>query len=275
MKFTNENIPREIVPSCEWRPKDDVPWYREGNIVYSKLRCLNEVFDAEQEPYVLVTEEGDYTVYEYGTDFYRIRHTNGYPFGYIKDIPDTVIKWFGTNLNFYHPKVELLPFGTLRKHSKMLSEEPLKDPKDKELLYINFSPASSYSRRDLYYRVRNCDFATVEWPPADVPQHVYDRYLLNYGYMVSMHKFMLCPEGCGIDTFRIWEALSLGCIPIVEKSYFSWYLQDLPVLIVDDFSELTQDILNLEYEEIMAESWNLDKLKKEYWNERIVQESNG
>ena len=32
--------------------------------------------------------------------------------------------------------------------------------------------------------------------------------------------FVLCPHGGGLDCHRNWEALCLGCIPIVKTSKF-------------------------------------------------------
>ena len=41
----------------------------------------------------------------------------------------------------------------------------------------------------------------------------YRRILLNY-------MFVICPEGNGIDTHRMWEALYLRTIPIIKKYDF-------------------------------------------------------
>jgi hypothetical protein len=275
MKFINENIPRDIITCCEWRPIDK-PWYRENNIVYAKYTSLREVFEAQkdQSPYTLVTEEGDFTTFQYGQDHYVVRFLNGYPLGYFGEIPNNVIKWYGTNLNLSHQKSELLPFGTLKRHNDLINEESLKDPEQKELLYINFSPLSSYRRIDLYKKLKETQLGTVQWPPQDVTPEIYNKHLVNYIYMVSMHKFMFCPEGNGIDTFRIWEAFSLGCIPVLEKSYFSSYFHDLPVLIVNDYSEVTKHLLESSYDSIMEKDWNLDKLKKQYWLDEINKNAN-
>ena len=49
----------------------------------------------------------------------------------------------------------------------------------------------------------------------------------------SQYQFILSPHGAGIDCFRTWEALVLGCIPIVKKSHISELFQDLPVIAVE------------------------------------------
>lgn len=37
-------------------------------------------------------------------------------------------------------------------------------------------------------------------------------------------KFVLCPSGLGMDSYRIWESLLLGAIPIVESNAGSSWL---------------------------------------------------
>ena len=34
----------------------------------------------------------------------------------------------------------------------------------------------------------------------------------------AQSKFVLCPSGLGFDTYRLWETLMLGSIPIVESN---------------------------------------------------------
>jgi hypothetical protein len=33
---------------------------------------------------------------------------------------------------------------------------------------------------------------------------------------IAQSKFVLCPSGLGFDTYRLWETIILGSIPIVE-----------------------------------------------------------
>ena len=43
-------------------------------------------------------------------------------------------------------------------------------------------------------------------------------HLVAYYKKVAAHKFVVAPRGNGIDTHRLWEALYLGCVPVVGKS---------------------------------------------------------
>ena len=52
---------------------------------------------------------------------------------------------------------------------------------------------------------------------------VKNSYRINMAYFdhyeeTSRSKFMLCPSGLGMDSYRIWESLLLGTIPIVESN---------------------------------------------------------
>ncbi len=57
-------------------------------------------------------------------------------------------------------------------------------------------------------------------------------------------KFVISPTGRGLDCFRTWEALLVGAVPIVLNSSVSRRLYaDMPVMIVDDYSELSIETL--------------------------------
>ena len=63
-----------------------------------------------------------------------------------------------------------------------------------------------------------------------------------YRRILSKYMFVICPEGNGIDTHRLWEALYLKTIPIIKKNKISPFLQkaNLPILILNDWSDLTK-----------------------------------
>jgi hypothetical protein len=54
---------------------------------------------------------------------------------------------------------------------------------------------------------------------------------------LANHRYVLCPEGNGLDCYRIWEAIYLGVTPILKDSTFARLLSKmgLPVLIVSDW----------------------------------------
>ena len=88
---------------------------------------------------------------------------------------------------------------------------------------------------------------------------------------IKSSKFVLCPRGNGIDTHRIWESLYMGSIPIVIYENAHQLFTDLPILFINDWDEITYDLLNNKYEEINSQTWNYDKLKIDYWEKFIIE----
>lgn len=87
------------------------------------------------------------------------------------------------------------------------------------------------------------------------------------------HQFVASPPGNGIDTHRTWEAMYLGCVPIVLSSAATIHFRNLglPLFVVDDYSELigvTRAELNTIYQRIIQEA-NYSPLWMPYWREQI------
>jgi len=42
--------------------------------------------------------------------------------------------------------------------------------------------------------------------------------------MASRSKFLLCPRGYGLNSFRLYEAFQLGCVPVIitDKPFLPW-----------------------------------------------------
>ena len=77
--------------------------------------------------------------------------------------------------------------------------------------------------------------------------------------------FVLSPRGGGYDCHRTWEALILGCIPIVKTSGLDPLYEDLPVCIVESWSDVTAEYLQKYLESIKHKRFNYDKLTLKYW----------
>ena len=92
---------------------------------------------------------------------------------------------------------------------------------------------------------------------------------LNTWVSQSKYAFVISPHGNGLDCHRTWEALALGCIPIVKTSPLDSLYNDLPILIVKEWSDVTQELLNKTIEEYKNKQFNLEKLKLNYWIEKI------
>ena len=101
------------------------------------------------------------------------------------------------------------------------------------------------------------------------------EYLGNFSYenylkKMSEYKFIICPPGYGIDTHRCWESLLVGCIPIMIKvDSMDELYEDLPVLLVENYENITEEYLNKEYDRIKKSSYNFNKLYTDYWDKEF------
>ena len=59
------------------------------------------------------------------------------------------------------------------------------------------------------------------------------------------YKFVIAPAGNGMDTHRLWEALFLGCIVIVQETGLDYFMKEFPVVIINDFNEINYNNLKL------------------------------
>jgi hypothetical protein len=85
---------------------------------------------------------------------------------------------------------------------------------------------------------------------------------------IALAKFVLCPSGLGMDTYRFWETLLLGSIPVVESNKgFDRTYSMLPVLVVPNFDVLTPELLNEVYPCFIknAHRFRYDFLLEKYW----------
>ena len=89
----------------------------------------------------------------------------------------------------------------------------------------------------------------------------------------SKYAFVVSPLGNGLDCHRTWEALILGCIPIVKTSGIDNLYKDLPVLIVDDWNDVTKELLENVVNDFKEKHekglYNYDKLLLKYWVDKI------
>ena len=156
-------------------------------------------------------------------------------------IPKNVKAVYGTNAVGFGGKVHAFPYGVQRiihpsdNRLGILQTAMEKDIKPKKLLYINHAEHTNISERgNIRERFSKKKFATVG---ERVPYDIYCRDIQD-------HKFMICPQGNGVDCHRNWEVLYLKRVPIMKKSHYLQELyKDYPVLWVDDFADVTKTLL--------------------------------
>ena len=59
----------------------------------------------------------------------------------------------------------------------------------------------------------------------------------EYLAQLASAYFCISPRGNGLDCHRTWEALYLGTIPVVTRSALTDHFSDIPMVVLDDWSE--------------------------------------
>lgn len=197
------------------------------------------------------------------------------------NMPGNVNHWFAQNAHVGDDRLTPIPIGLecdrwhppSEKKDAILSilSGPV-SPRE-HLVYMNFIKRDPLRvdicnplRLDVYKR-----FSNASWCTSD-PMSKYS----HYARQLSAHKFTFSPDGNGMDCCRTWEALYLGSFPIVERHYFTEeFARQLPLLIVDDWSSITEDYLHDKYAEFTSREWNWAALGVQYWRDLIKERCNG
>jgi hypothetical protein len=185
-------------------------------------------------------------------------------------IPKNLKKWFSQNVDVANDLIESIPIGlenstwfTHINKSEKIKKKSVEEKKFKNLLFVCHNIDTNPRHRLTPYSL----FSEKSWATVISGKNGYnfDEYLNN----LHSHKFVLCPEGNGIDTHRTWETLYVGSIPIEKRNLNNQFYQDLPICFVDEWDEIDEEFLNNEYKRINNTNWNLDKLDFNFWEKKI------
>ncbi|PXA03113.1 hypothetical protein DDZ13_13680 [Coraliomargarita sinensis] len=178
------------------------------------------------------------------------------------------VKLYGNNLNTNDELAGYFPMGRDFRGQKSHGLAP--QPQKANLVYCNFSLDTHPVRSDVWAAVRSKPFVHSEHMGE------YRKYALSheafYGQLRAS-KFCISPRGNAIETFRMWDSMYVGTIPIVvREAKLHDELNDLPILFLEDykeFADLNEAVLEQKYKEFSSRNWNYEKLKIGYWRARI------
>jgi len=95
----------------------------------------------------------------------------------------------------------------------------------------------------------------------------------NYFEDLPKYKFVISPEGNGIDCHRHYEALIAGCIPIIEHNeLIAEKYKGCPILFTTDYSEITEEYLLKKYEEMIDQTYDFSRLFLSYYDAKVQEE---
>jgi len=249
---------------------------------YSTVYCkpdiidITNLLDSIDKKYILVVAQSDYSFPEVlGNDYSK----------YIDD--SKCIHIFAQNATISHHKVTAMPIG-LDYHSQMefddafgepsaspkAQEKILQDIKDaslpfakrKIMCYANFNSSEDASKKLFGYDRKNA----VEQIQKDLIDYQEDKVTRSDTWKKQInYAFVICPHGMGLDCHRQWEALCLGCIPVVVTSPIDVLYKDLPVLILQKWSDITPQLLQDTVNKFKDMKFDYNKLLLSYWVDKI------
>jgi hypothetical protein len=213
-------------------------------------------------PYVLITHNTDFSS----------------PGRFIAKLDDPkLIVWFGHNCDIkYHAKYIPIPIGLANaywKHGDVQIVRKIQDSSKSCLrkwdVIMNFIVKNGGGRDLVFNLFKDQPYCKmlIQFDGSGVKS--YENYLMD----LAESKFVISPHGQGLDCMRTWEALWMGTIPIVKTSTLDPLYVGLPVVVVQDWTDVTKEFLDQQYDEIQAKlvagRYQLEKLYFSYWQNLI------
>lgn len=214
---------------------------------------------------------------------------------------DKLIHCYTWNKPYEHDKMSCIPIGLNfnGQYKSMLEFLQLKNEneeneenkkKERKLLCFNCSLYTSEERVKLKGIIETrfsnfCDqlqpipFKKIYYIPSFIEGRIRIRETDKRCYEEwGNYKYILSPQGAGLDCHRTWEAIMIGIIPIVKSSSIDEIYNELPVLIIKDWNELSVELLNNKFEEINKcrgeKMYNFERLYIKYWVNKMEKRMN-
>jgi hypothetical protein len=227
-------------------------------VIFCKTDYVFQLFEIMLESnkkYILITHNSDYCI-----------NTK-----YAEVAPENIQRWYALNIDFMQSNLIPIPSGMERplgcgysSDANVLFEQMKRPKAVKNLVYMNHNSNNNHGERDCV----DSHFQDKPWVTVQKHGTSFRDFIEN----CYLHQFVVSPPGNGIDCHRTWEALYMGSIPIVKRSILTQAFSDLPILIVEDWGVITEELLKIVLDEFENRSFNYEKLTLSYWLNRIKED---
>ena len=182
---------------------------------------------------------------------------------------------FCTNQYFDSKNVTCIPLG----YKSGVNEIKKANVQDRKYKWAFTGTVHKSSRHDLLYQLQKIQPYFIHKTEKFAEKKSLDP--INMSKILSDSQFIPCPNGVvHPETYRIYEALECGCIPIVEKTYnyYDRLFSDNPLIKISKWIEAKEIIHNLSENDIekkqeeCREWWS--KIKEEIQNNIFEKISN-
>ena len=176
-----------------------------------------------------------------------------------------VLKWYAQNANFHHDKLVSIPLGLANCRWPHGNIDLIKSVNNSNiekqfLVYMNFDINTNVKERsNVFNAFDGKDFVLKS------QRKPFKDYLSD----LKASKFCISPPGAGIDCHRIWESIAVGTIPIVENCHNVSFHSKMPIMIIEDWNQVTEDYLEHKYDFFQTSVYDKSPLYLDYWIKKI------
>lgn len=286
---------RSILFLCDIHPDDPISSHENTSYLDSIAKRLNSCITSGQTtPSIYVPSDGliyfaNKVLPKIDSPFILVSGDSDLPINYSSldsslDLilrNSNMIKWFAQNKDIDAPNIFSLPIG-INIHNlwadplqwgggfilpalqelqlKTISENAQPLDQRKKQVFCNWH--FSIDRADRRFCLDVIDKTICHFQPQPTP-------MVETWEQQSKFQFVLSPHGAGLDCHRTWEALLLGCIPIIKRSKINDLFQNLPVIEIDDWREINSSFLNESMGKLKEKEIYPEKLLMRYWKSQI------
>jgi hypothetical protein len=246
---------------CKWHvcpryeQKFDVNSVEENDLVFLNLDYFEQFmnFITNNNPrnrFVLVTQNSDRN---FSQEMYNA-------------IDKFVNKIYAINATCIGEKLIKVPLGFNDTAINYISNIEQQSEKN-NLIYCNFKICHHPERKECFDYFGKFDWVDI-YPEG--MHNIKQMPFTDFYNILKTYKYCISPRGAGIDTHRTYESIYFGVIPIVKRNELSDLYKELPILLVDDWKEITKEFLEENYNKLYSNltEW-VDKNKNwyitDYW----------
>jgi hypothetical protein len=256
------------------------------------LTFMDKVLPTITKKIVIITHNGDLSAPDSDREIWvkNMQERPLYRFAELLESSKNIIRWFASNcfwlngtsagsLSAKPTKLTCIPVGlenrmwsqttrhihAMTKIAKTIQPETRMPPKSHDIFFGHWR---HHQRADTSKLAEHEQAVEQELLAAGWEQFAGNiNGWHHWAEIVATHRFVACPWGNGLDTHRVWEVLLLGSFPVVKTSTLNSLYEDLPVLIVQRWSDVTPEMLERSYIQFtsQAASLHMEKLLMPYW----------
>ena len=183
------------------------------------------------------------------------------------------------NPSMIHPKIYGLPLGPKWQVKSII---PFGESKSKiKSIYLQHTSLDSMGAFELFKRERQSKIWIRPMTQRQCLSENYDRHYSNalsydrnkikkildsnpsvvidnmyisqeqYLTKLKEYRFVVSPSGNGLDSHSTWESLMCGCIPIVPSSPLNQIYEKLPVWVVENWEDITEEKIIAKEKELL------------------------